>query len=109
MSEQQFDRLGDFLQRLEWHDFRAVEKPELPHGVSPRDNPTPTTQRKMEEYRQALVAYRDSLEQLRPGAVVFLKSGKFVLVGHVNESLTSRESYEPDFEPEDILKIAHLW
>jgi hypothetical protein len=108
MSDQ-LDGLGDFLKRLEWRDFCVAERPDLPAGVSPRDKPTPSAEAKMEDYRQRLIAYHDSLEQLRPGAVLFLRSGKFLLIGHVNEGLTSREDYEPDFEPSDVVKIAHLW
>lgn len=109
MSEQQLDGLGDFLKRLDWQEFKAIERPELPAGVSPRGNPTPSHEAKMEKYRQELVAYRECLEQIRPGAVLFLRTGKFLLVGHVNEGLSAREDYEPEIEPRDVLKIAHLW
>jgi hypothetical protein len=108
-ESQAIENLGDFLKRLEWQDYEFVQQPELPHGVSPQSKITPKNQAKLEAYRLQRVKWRQCMESITPGTVLFLKTGKFVLVGHVNESLTSKENYEPDFEYEDICKIAKLW
>lgn len=111
MSEnpQHLEKLGDFLKHLEWHDYDYVPQPELPHGISPKDKPTKDSEAALEKYRLLKVKWRDGIESIRPGVVLFLRCGKFIVVGHVNENLTSKEHFEPDFDYEEILKIAYLW
>jgi len=108
-ESQDIENLGDFLKRLEWQDYEFVPQPDLPHGVSPQSKLTPENQAKFESYRLQKIAWRKCMELITPGTVLFLKTGKFILVGHVNENLTSKENYEPDFEHDDICKIAKLW
>ena len=108
-KSQEIENLGDFLKRLQWEDYDFVPQPVMPSGVSPRDTITAETQQKLEAYRLELVEWRKCVESVVPGTVLFLKTGKIVLVGHVNEHLTSQEHYNSDFEYEDILKIAKLW
>lgn len=106
---QDLETLGDFLKNLEWHDYKYVSKPDLPSGAPPKELPTKKTEDTMETYRLRVVQWRTCVEAVRPGVVLFLQGGKFILVGHVNESLTSRDHFEPDFDYEDIRKIAYLW
>ena len=108
-ESQALENLGDFLKRLDWQDYVFVPQPDLPHGVSPQSKITPENESKLEAYRIQRLKWRHCMDLITPGTVLFLKTGKFILVGHVNENLTSRESHEPDFDYEDICKIAKLW
>lgn len=108
-ESQAIENLGDFLKRLDWQDYEFVSQPDLPPNVSPQNKLTADKQEKLEAYRLQKVKWRQCVELITPGTILFLKTGQFILVGHVNENLTSKEHYEPDFYYEDITKIAKLW
>jgi hypothetical protein len=108
-KSQSLDNIGGFLKRLEWQDYEFVPQPELPRDVPSQAKITQANQDKLEAYRMQLVQWKECMDLITPGTVLFLRSGQFILVGHVNENLTSKENYEPDFDYSDISKISKLW
>ena len=108
-NTRELEKLGNFLHDLVWQDYDYAPCPDMPAGLPAKALPTVESEEVLEEYRLLRIKWRESIERIQPGTVLFLKGGKFILVGHVNENLTSHEHFEPDFDFADILKIAHLW